>query len=71
MDKKWKFLNFLAPPSTVDFLACLQSGFMDIVYPNLDKPSQDAIKDQVDPKDLSGGGVKIRAAIIEHTIGRC
>ncbi len=54
----------------MDFLANLQSGFMDIVFPNLDKHSQNAIKDQVDPKDLSGGGVKIRAAIVEHTLGK-
>jgi hypothetical protein len=42
---------------------------MDIIYPSLDKASQNAIKDQVDPKELNGGGVKIRASIIEHIIG--
>jgi hypothetical protein len=42
---------------------------MEIVYPGLDKASKDAIKNQVDPKELKAGAVKIRTAVIEHTIG--
>jgi hypothetical protein len=77
-DPVWNSIAFLsknyflksAPPSTVNFVSLLQSGFMEIIYPTLDKASKDAIKNQVDPKELKAGAVKIRAAVIDHTIGK-
>jgi hypothetical protein len=42
---------------------------MEIVYPTLDKASKDAIKNQVDPKELKAGAVKIRAAVIILMVG--
>jgi hypothetical protein len=43
---------------------------MEIVYPTLDKASKDAIKNQVDPKELKDRAMKIRAAVMDHTIGK-
>ncbi len=43
---------------------------MEIVYTTLDKASKDAIKNQVDPKELKAGPLKFRAAVIDHTIGK-
>jgi hypothetical protein len=51
-------------------VAQLQSGFMEIIFPNLDKASKDAITNQVDPKELKARAVKIRTTVVEHTIGK-
>jgi hypothetical protein len=60
---------FLVPPNAVDFVARLQKDFMMLVFPNLGKDAQDAIANQTEPKDLRGGGVKIRSAIVDATVG--
>jgi hypothetical protein len=51
-------------------VARLQSDFMTLVYPNLSKDAQDAIRDQTEPKDMKGGGVKVRSAIVDATVGK-
>jgi hypothetical protein len=58
------------PPSTVNFVACLKKDFMGLVYSNLRKSSQDAIREQIDPKELKGIAVKVQADIVDCTIGR-
>jgi hypothetical protein len=43
---------------------------MEIVYNNLRKPSQQAIEEQSDPKELKEMAVKVRADIVDCTLGK-
>jgi len=53
----------------VNFIGCLQLNFMDIVYNNLKKISQEAIQGQTHPSELKEA-LMVQADILDSTIGK-
>jgi hypothetical protein len=57
-------------PSTVDFLFELNTKFSTIVTEKLEKRSQEAIQQQLDPDTMTDSEVqKIRKSIVKHVNG--